>query len=474
MSRSSARPPRLDLPWSALRAPASETLLQVALVGGAAVIVGLLPGPELAARATGMFAFAAAVAASILLAVGAGISDNRRARRVAGAVAIYAGVVLFLPAVGATAPLGVWAVTGDVAVLGVVGLLVLAVRASSDRRGDRITAVAVVVLVGVATAAVAGTGALAPERVPSPVLVAAVDLVAWSGTAAAALVLLLAGTVADRALLRRTGLAFATLACAHAVRIVAAGDGIPGGTRWVAVLEVAAFAMLLVAAVPFLLEAVRVVSTQQARLAEAEAAMAGVAERDHELRSLVAGLSGAADVLTEGGTASDGHRLLVAAGTQLQRLRRMLDGDAPPTPHAGSAVGTVLHDLALVHRANGVDVRVDVQGDPRVAVDGGVLAQVLTTLLADCARHAPEARVRLRAGRTGHRVRVEVADDGPEPRPGWPARGTGEAGPAVAVSAEWVERHHGTVTVASDLRGFRVLLDLPAAERGASLERVGA
>lgn len=451
---------RAVLQWIDLRAVAGETLLQVALVGAAWLVVRLLDGREIPSRVIGILVFAAGVAASILLAVGSVISDNRRARRVAGAVGIYTGVVLIVPAVGtAAAPAGIWALACSVATLGVVGLLVLAVRASADRRGDKVAAVGVLVVVAVATVVVAGLGLLVPGMLLPPALVGAADLVAWSGTAAAALVLLLAGTVADRALLRRAGLAFATLACANAVRIVVSG-GLVGRSPWAAALEAGAVAMLLVAAVPFLSAALGSVWQQKALLAEARAELdrSPVAPRD------------------EDPPAGPGPRP-GAAGPDLP------DEDLPDEDRAEAAVDSVLRDLAARHRRAGLDIEVDAPADLHVAVGGGVLARVLGHLLANCARHAPGARVLLRASRAGDRVRLEVADDGPGLpagstgavlRPGTRGSGSDGAGLGLAASAELVESHQGTFTLVSDGGGCTVLVELPIAQGAPARERVVA
>ncbi len=448
-----------------LRGATVEVVAQAVLVGAAWVGLELAHAAGLPGSVSGVVVSTAVVVAAVLLVVAAWLGDDRRARRVAAAVAAYTVVAVLLRTGGDGH--GPQVLGASVAVLGMVGLLALSVARAVDPRRDRAIALAVL---GVVAAGMLAAGVVVPEHV-----LAGADLVAWSGTGASGLVLVLSGTVLARPLLRRAGLAFVTLAAANAVRIA---DAAPTRPALAVALEAGAVAMLLLAAVPFLRSTVSAIGRQRDvshdRLAQAEAVMAGIAERDHELRNLVAGLSGAARVLTDETAASlDGRRLLEAAGFELERLQRMLGCGGPAAPE-DAGVGRVLRDLALVHRAGGLDVWVEVDGDPHVAVEPAVLAQVLTNLLVNCARHAPGARVWLRARAVDEHVRVEVADDGP----GLPAGATaslvrrGVRGPdsageglGLAISAELVERHRGTFLMVSGSRGCTAVLDLPRAAR---------
>ncbi|MFC4942576.1 sensor histidine kinase [Pseudonocardia sp. GCM10023141] len=460
--------------WGVLRGPATDVAAQVVLIGMAWGVVTLLQGREAQMRALSIVVFAAGVAAAVLLGLAGAVDANHRARWIGAAVGVHTVVTLMLRAFGAESVGGLGSLAGSVTILAVVGLLVLAVR----RAGDPRAAVGVLVLVVLGAAAVTLSGLFAPGQVPPAGLVAGTDLVAWSGVGAAGLLLLLAGSVTARPLLRRAGLAFVTLGVANAVRIVDAGAGthlsVPA-----AAIELAAIVMLLLAGLDHALGVVRRarrLGIARGRLVAAEAAMAGVAERDHELRNLVAGLTGATRALTGDDASVDARRLLLAAGTELERLRGILDGTRPLSGPAD--VGRVLRDLALVHRAGGADVWVEVDGDPQVALDAGLLAQAVTNLLVNCAQHAPGARVWLRARPGDRRVRIEVADDGPG-LPQYPTaallrRDVGGTLPGMGlpITAELVERHGGTITVVSG-KGCRVVLDLPPAKRDSTVA-VGA
>jgi anti-sigma regulatory factor (Ser/Thr protein kinase) len=185
--------------------------------------------------------------------------------------------------------------------------------------------------------------------------------------------------------------------------------------------------------------------------------------------------------------------LLLADDVRRRRSRRVstaiadpVEGDRPPAvveprpPHPDapwggvSAVAAVAEDLAVLYRTVAGDVQVEVHGDPWVNADRGGLAQLLANLLANCARHAPGARIRVRAAALGSRVRIEVIDDGPGLPPGSTARmlRRGVRGPAstgaglgLAICTELVERYRGSFTVVSTSDGCTAVVELPTARR---------
>lgn len=305
-----------------------------------------------------------------------------------------------------------------------------------------------------------------PEARPS--IVAAVDVVEWIAVAAAALALLLAKRARERSLLRRAGLAFVVIGVGHTVALPAEAAGVTG---------LAGMAMLLAAALAFLVQAIGIVGRQQARLAEAEAAMASAAERDHEIRNLVAGLSGVASVLTgdtSRATSPVGQQLLVAARAEFERLQLMMG--ARPAPADGCLVAEVVHAVVALHKANGLDVEVGRLDDVEVEMSRAALTQVLTNLLVNCSRHAQGAHVSVAAVRRGQRVRLEVRDDGPGlpgPAAGLLVRGARGAdsdglGLGLAIIGDLVQRHGGTFTISSVRPGCTAVVDVPLARRGSS------
>jgi hypothetical protein len=289
------------------RALAVDLLVLSALFAGAVLLGVLIHGRHAVAHeAVGVLALAAALAAAILLAAVAGLTGSARTGRIAGAVALYAGVTLLVRAAGLADPMNIWVLAGSVAMLGALGLLVLAVRGPVTRSG-RLAACAVGGFTVVIVAAVAAVAVVLPGRMPPGWLVATLDVVAWSGTGAAGIIALGAGARFRRALVRRTGIAFATLSAAHAVRIIA---GQPPGSDPGAVdaaLELTAVAMLLVAAVAFFVAVLR--GLRRPAVAPAPAPAGDVARSDD--RRDAAAPSPAGSVIL--GPVTDGIRILTPA-----------------------------------------------------------------------------------------------------------------------------------------------------------------
>jgi hypothetical protein len=246
-----------------VRALAVDLVVLAALFTGAVLLGFLIHGRHAVAHeAVGVLALAAGLAATILLAAVAALTGSARTGRIAGAVALYAGVALLVRAAGLEDPLNTWVLAGSIGVLGALGLLVLAVRGPVTGHAGRRAAVAVGALTVVVVAGVAATAVALPGQPPPAWLVATLDVVAWSGAGAAGIIALGSGTRSRRALIRRTGIAFATLSAAHAVRIIAGRP--PGSDRGAidAALELTAVGMLLVAAVAFFVAVLRGLRTQ--------------------------------------------------------------------------------------------------------------------------------------------------------------------------------------------------------------------
>ena len=186
-------------------------------------------------------------------------------------------------------------------------------------------------------------------------------------------------------------------------------------------------------------------------------------------------------------TRSRHHPSMRAAATTPASAPHRAGGTAEPgartlptvDPHGAriAAVGPVVRELALLYSGSGQDVQAEVFGDPWVQVDSHELNRLLTSLLANCARHAPQARVRVRAAGRGPRVRIEIIDDGPGLPPGSTARlfrrgvcgaGSTGAGLGLAVCSELAERYRGSITVISTPRGCIAVVEFPTATRSAS------
>jgi len=167
-------------------------------------------------------------------------------------------------------------------------------------------------------------------------------------------------------------------------------------------------------------------------------------------------------------------------------IRDLLDFARPEGPAGSSGPaaadvrGVVADVVALVRpqkEFRGVKVEVDVDGAPLVALSASRLTQVLLNLVlnagASVATAHPEGgRVTVRARAEGHRVRIEVEDDGPgvdsavrdrlfEPFVTTKEVGDG-TGLGLAVCRGLVESVGGQITVdASYTAGARFVVLLP-------------
>lgn len=134
-----------------------------------------------------------------------------------------------------------------------------------------------------------------------------------------------------------------------------------------------------------------------------------IAELDHELHNVLAGLDGMTHVLNHVG--NDDRALLgEAVREEIGRLRNLLDQRSEPP---GCEVDPVLTRIVTLRRTNGLDVDLDVEPGLRTTMPADAFAQVVTNLLANCERHAPGAKVLVSARANGRNVQVEVRDDGP-------------------------------------------------------------
>jgi hypothetical protein len=409
-----------------LRGLAADLILLVlaAAAGWSVLVLGGRSG------AVGPLVGAAVLTAVLLLAFFGTLGADRRAQLVAGA--------LGLSALGAL----LWPLLGHVAQFGVAALLAVAAGWTTlgPARG-RVLTLAASAAVLVAMASVAVTGAVWPGWVPAAGAVLLVGGLGWFGVATAAALLMVVGLVERRALLRRVGLAVG-------VQLLAPGFDEP------AVLGLAAAVLLLVATGAHLFP---VLPRRRGR------------PRRRPVRRAVSGPAPRPWVMPD----------LSGFGTPDEPDADWIDPAPPAEPVAGhrstggtAAVAPVVGDLALLYRSIGQDVLVEVHGDPWVGMDGGGLSQLLANLLANCARHAPGAPVRVRAASRGARVRIEVIDAGPGLPPGATARmfrrgvrgpGSTGAGLGLAVCTDLVQRHRGSFTVVSTPAGCTAVVELPTA-----------
>jgi two-component system OmpR family sensor kinase len=156
---------------------------------------------------------------------------------------------------------------------------------------------------------------------------------------------------------------------------------------------------------------------EELRLAEIR--LARTAERDHELRSGLAGLAGATTLL--GTERPDAPMLGTIVASELSRLDDLLRAPLGDRSEAGTttyAVAPILDGLVALRRSSGMDLRLDMDPGMRAVGSPAMLAQVITNLIANATRHAPGSPVRISALQRNERVVICVRDFGPGVPPG--------------------------------------------------------
>jgi two-component system OmpR family sensor kinase len=425
-----------------------------------------------------LLAVAGAVAAALVVSFAGRLDGDAVALRIGSALLVYGGLVLpitaarFATSVGPVGQLLDLLALASVAVLFALGL---------SRRGDPTLAwPAAAVSVAGSLALVAST-ALVPGLRPD-------ELVLTYSFAGVALALLGIGVALVRTglrrhsvLLRRVGLGVGLLAVAHGGRgLEPLGFAFP----WPALtgLRPIAVAVILAGVVPHMIAALRrqrdrdLAGAIALRAAEeaGESAERASHDRDHELRNLVLGLSGAAALLARPGDAERAE-LGAAVTAELDRLTRMLDRDVTSPAGPGEFdVRAALATAVSVARAGGATIELDVPAGLRARGSAQTLTQVVTNLLVNCARHAAGSPVRVSASELRTSMQVLVRDHGPGIAPGQEqavlTRGrrsavTGGQGLGLGISRDLLRAHGGDLRIGppADGPGCLAVLEIPAA-----------
>ncbi|MDN5852263.1 MAG: HAMP domain-containing histidine kinase [Actinomycetia bacterium] len=459
---------------------AGRLAFETTIVLGGAAVVGVLVA--LAARAqlverdqaSVVLALLAACAGSAAVGFGhtAGrIAGNRRADWLIPALALYCVVVVpgtaMLPAATGDAPVPN---AGLLVAYVMIMLLIVAGVLPPRRWGSKIGWV-----VACATAVVAAglhRVDVGPAHVPTAHQVGAGLLVAWFVVSIAVVV---SGYRAGSAPLWRMGLGFGIIAPAHLYLLVLRDQALTEPSLVFATLRLLGVLVVLFGARQLLRRNLNDVLSERfdhqedIRLAtlRLEQAARTTAERDHELRNCLSGLSGIATMLgTEEG---DGARELArsAVRSEFVRMSELLDGRSEAVAPGLYDAGRVVLDLAALWQLTGMRVTSTAPEGLIVTGRPATLAQALTNVLANCARHAPGTDVTIAARRRGVAVTVQVRDNGPHPSSVGPGGRTARPGARVglAISRRLVEADGGELTVLpanGDRPGFTVVITLRA------------
>lgn len=309
----------------------------------------------------------------------------------------------------------------------------------------------------------------------------------WLEVAGAAVVVVGAGAATalglhlERRSLTRTGVALALLVVAPAV--ASAGPTPVSAHLLAAAVQASALALVVPVAAQDTRLALRVVgranSTLRERWRDVVERIDGItreeAEQAHELRSALAALEGASDVLrrhVERLGEPDDAALAAALASELARLR-VLVARLPAAPRPAFAVRDAVLPVVLAHRACGQAITMDVPPEVSVAGRPEALAEAVENLLTNAAVHAPGAHVTISA-RLGRTVQVLVVDDGPGIDPDTlavrqhaSAGGGRDGGLGLRLATRLVRDEGGSLTVLGrqTTQGAAIAIELPCPAR---------
>ncbi|WP_244931716.1 HAMP domain-containing sensor histidine kinase [Nocardioides sp. W7] len=157
----------------------------------------------------------------------------------------------------------------------------------------------------------------------------------------------------------------------------------------------------------------RMVSAVRDRLDDLEESTRADRERMHEVMGSIAGIASATELMSSPHvlTAEERPELERMVTHEVARLHRMLHNVHPPRA-VDIALDDVLQPLVVGHRAQGNEVRWAPDGRC-VSVVPDALAQAVSVLLANAARHAPGSPVEIRVTDEPGWVMIRVTDEGP-------------------------------------------------------------
>jgi two-component system, OmpR family, sensor kinase len=458
----------------------SEKLRDIVPLGQATVVAALLT-----VTAGGM--------AAILAHVVSGLVEDRRTAWLSVALAVYSLVALPAATIDgrlddSRSAIGVARLFAQSVV---VVLLVVAIRGPALPRWCprwSLSIAAVPPTVGVAGLGAAFPGAAAHSGAAQAGLAIAGPV--------AALLLASVGWATAAPTLSRLGVGFAVLMLVAPPRSGPGGAPVDGPVAVVGLTEssvhLLGMLLVLVALVRAVRDAIRFVDSMQAEQEEelraARLDLEQAKERDHELRNGLAGLAGAAMVFQRPPAVA--HGLLTtdepatlgkAVAAELGRLNSLLCG---ASEHAGNGaeypVLPVLRQQVALRRSLGMDIRLDAELGLVAKGSPATLAQVLTNVLTNCAKHAAGSPVRIQASRVWDTIRVRVSDFGPGLAPGMEQNGLeagvrGEhstgSGLGLHISNRLLRADGGCLLLCTrrpSNSGCTVVLELPAADARAT------
>jgi signal transduction histidine kinase len=215
-----------------------------------------------------------------------------------------------------------------------------------------------------------------------------------------------------------------------------------------------------------------------------------VANVSHELRTPITALQAKLENVADGVEPADPETV----GTMLAQVERLgrlveqlldlsrLESQAEPFDRRPFAVGELLEQAARearLHAPDGIELRVEADGDAVATGDPERVHQVVANLVENAVRHSPvPGAVSLSGRAAGGHVRIEVVDEGPGIPPDEAERvferfyrpdasraaKAGGAGLGLSIARWIVDLHGGTIRVErAEPHGCRMVVELPAA-----------
>jgi two-component system, OmpR family, sensor kinase len=335
------------------------------------------------------------------------------------------------------------------------------------------------VLIGLALAVVAAVEL--PVAALGPVALDSADLIFVSGWVLLAFRCLARGLRRAAPVWWRTGFGLSIIAAGQFLTVL--NGAVPlGGTQTLHMPALRLLGVLVVATsltryTQQLIRDRRDRETQQAE--QAAVAAHADAERSHEIRNVLSNLSAISTLLdrpgdelpkrgTDGPPADPGS-IGEMINSEFARLHSLLESSSAAPNHTGTPVDRVLTRLVTLRRLTGSVITLSCPPGLVAAVPAGTLAQVLTNLLANCARHAAGAEIHVSARPTPGACVIEVTDAGPGLRilPGGTA--TTGSGLGLELSTRLVSDFGGTLQVMPTARfpsGTTARLCLPLVDGG--------
>lgn len=237
-------------------------------------------------------------------------------------------------------------------------------------------------------------------------------------------------------------------------------------------------------------ELARAFNTMAEELAEVDRVRRDlVANASHELRTPLGALRATLENLVDGvepverGTLETMLRQVERLGALVEQLLDLskLESGAVPLERGRFPARALLQEIVDDWRPHAEARRLRLSAavlpdDLALDADPQRLRQVLSNLVANAVRHAPDGgRVILRATAGDGRTRLEVIDDGPGIEPGErtrvferfyradPSRSVGGSGLGLAIARWIVELHGGVIRAeAAEPHGCRIVVELPA------------